>query len=56
MQLIAKFDATGSVGNINRVYERDDASEMALLGNVARYPTLKVIVRWNMLIQEKSQQ
>lgn len=40
VQLVAKFDATGSVGNKKRVYERDEAREVAVLGHVAMDPTL----------------
>lgn len=40
MQLVAKFDATGSVGNEKRVYERGEAREVTVVGHVAMDPTL----------------
>lgn len=40
LQLVAKFNATGSVGNKKRVHERDEARKMAVLGHVVMDPTL----------------
>lgn len=40
LQLVFKFDATGSVENKMRVHERDEARKVAVLGHLAMNPTL----------------
>lgn len=40
VQLVVKFDATGSLRNKKRVYERDDAKVVAVLGHVSMGPSL----------------